>query len=98
MKTFHFDTKLKILESSKNYLQLNKLSETTLASLLLDFHNLKVEKGDQIINHIMENYFNRKNIRPAIFFANEQYDELRKIWETYHHKITTMNIELTTAS
>lgn len=26
MKNFHFDTRLKILESSKNYLQLNKLS------------------------------------------------------------------------
>lgn len=70
IKNFHFDTKLKILESSKNYLQLNKLSEATLSSLLLDFHALKVEKGDQIINHIMENYFNRKNIRPGVYFRN----------------------------
>jgi hypothetical protein len=53
LKNYHFDTKLKILENCKNYLQLNKLSETTLASLLLDFHALKVEKGDQTINHIM---------------------------------------------
>jgi hypothetical protein len=67
-KNYHFDSKLKILESSKNYLQLNKLSQITLANLLLDFHVLKVDKGDQIISHIMENYFNRKNIRPALFF------------------------------
>lgn len=40
--------------------------------LLLEFNNLKVEKGDQIINHILENYFNRKNIRPANYFMNEE--------------------------
>jgi transposase-like protein len=42
----------------------------------------------------MENYFNRKSIRPADYLQAEKLQSLRNIWEKYHHKITGRNTKI----
>ena len=46
----------------------------------------------------MQNYFNRKNIRPAIFFHHFPYQDLKDIWEKFHHKITSTNDFITNSN
>ena len=39
-----------------------------------------------MVNHILENYFNRKGYRPADYFARYALRPLLNIWEKYHQK------------
>lgn len=43
--------------------------------------------GDGVVNHILENYFNRKSYRPADYFVSPELSPLRQIWEKFHHKV-----------
>jgi hypothetical protein len=85
---YHFENGLKALESTKNYLQLGKLSEDSLNYLLAEYLRMQGETAEPVINHILENYFNRKSLRPADYFLPPALAPLRAIWEKYHHKLT----------
>ena len=65
---FHLEGGLKVLESSKNYLQLGKISDESLNTLLMAFIDTHSEREHNVINHILENYFNRKSYRPSDYF------------------------------
>lgn len=67
----HFQNSLRTLESSKNYLQLGKLSPESLNYLLLNYLNKEGLAAAKTINTILENYFNRKSIRPADYLDDE---------------------------
>jgi hypothetical protein len=58
-----------MLASTKNYLQLNKISHNTLNRLLLEYSDLKGEEADQTVNSIIENYLGRNDIRPNDYFT-----------------------------
>lgn len=90
VKKHHFELKLSLLASTKNYLQLNKLSPKTLNTLLLDFSEIHGDKADQTINTIMENYLGRTEIRANDYFMQPGMEPLLHIWEKYHHSITYM--------
>lgn len=66
----HFSTKLKTLESSKNYLQLGKLSKEHLNYLLLRYLARGEPDAPKTINTILENYINRKSYRPAEYLED----------------------------
>jgi hypothetical protein len=93
----HFAGRLKVLESSKNYLQLGKLSDGTLNRLLLEFAAREGEGGEGVVNHILENYFNRKSYRPVDYFNDASLAPLRAIWEKFHHKVSVRRLEKTTS-
>ena len=59
-----------MLSSSKNYLQLSKITQETLNGLLLGFiENNERDITDPIINSILENYFGRNDIRANDYFT-----------------------------
>lgn len=54
--------------------------------LLLEYFGKVEDQGASIINNILENYFNRNNIRPLDFFEkHDDVDVLLNIWEQFHH-------------
>ena len=87
VKKFHFDNHLKALEDNRNFLLLNKISINTLIVILLEFYELENEKSFPIINGILENYFNRNNIKAIHFFEEEDTEILQSIWEQFHHSL-----------
>lgn len=88
LKAFHFENNLRALEESRNFLQLNKISLTTLIPILLEFSVFEnSQASNSIINNIMENYFNRNNIRAADFFEDNDVEPLQIIWEQFHHTL-----------
>lgn len=84
----HLQNKLQELQSSKNYLQLGKLSKDHLNQLLLSYLALEGSKAAKTINTILENYINRKSYRPADYLQEEKLQPLKTIWEDFHHKIS----------
>ena len=40
-----------------------------------------------MVNHILENYFNRKSYRPNDYFTRYPIPPLEKVWEKYHQKV-----------
>lgn len=87
IKNYHFETNLKCLEDNRKFLQLNKISLETLVPILLEYHRKMGENGNTTINNILENYFNRNNIRPADFFEEYDFEFLQVIWEQFHHSL-----------
>jgi len=77
-----------VLASTKNYLQLNKLSQNTLNNLLLEYSELKGEQADSTINSIIENYLGRNDLRPNDYFIQPNLEPLLIIWEKFHHSIS----------
>lgn len=61
IKAYHYKKKLSTLSHSRNYLKLDKLSDTTVNSLLIEYLAQNKEEEDcfQIINSVLENYFGR---------------------------------------
>lgn len=47
----------------------------------------------QIVNHVMENYFNRNNIKAVNYFkqANGNCADMEIIWSKYHHTFAFNN-------
>ena len=78
--------KLKPLESTKNYLQLSKLSDFSLNYILLEFIG-KEKNSDLVVNVIMENYFNRKGYSPHEYLQKAELAPLNKIWESFHYRL-----------
>jgi hypothetical protein len=93
IREHHFNLKLATLASTKNYLQLNKITQNTLNTLLLEYSQLKGEEADQTINSIIENYLGRNSLRPNDYFSQPGLEPLLGIWEKYHH---TLNLFLNT--
>lgn len=88
MKEHHYSSNLSVLSSSKNYLQLSKISQGTLNKLLLGFIEVNDPTlADPIINSILENYLGRNELRPNDFFVKPELEPLQMIWEKYHHSI-----------
>lgn len=83
---FHLEGGLKVFESSKNYLQLGKISDESLNTLLLAFLDTRGEPAHNVVNHILENYFNRKSYRPTDYFSRYPIAALESVWEKYHQK------------
>ena len=40
---------------------------------------------DKTINNVMENYFNRKNIKPLTYLQQPKLLPLQNIWVKFHH-------------
>ncbi len=56
--------------------------------------NLLTKSESQIVNHVMENYFNRNNIKPANYFKqlnNSKAMEMEMIWSKHHHTFAISN-------
>jgi hypothetical protein len=81
----NLENKLRVLEDSKSYLQLSKLGEDTFEHLLLYFLERYGSTYDKTLNHAMENYFNRKKIKPLVFLQKPNLVSLQTIWLNYHH-------------
>ena len=60
-----------MLSSSKNYLQLNKITSETLNPLLLGYMELKGSEADETVNSVLENYFGRNDIRANDYFNSK---------------------------
>lgn len=73
----YYSNHLKALESSKNYLQLGKLSAGNLNYLLLNYLSKEPNKARKTVNTILENYFNRKSIRPADYLDQQELAPLK---------------------
>ena len=58
-----------MLANEKAFLQLGKVSEAAFRSLMAGFVLEKGAEGSRMLNRAMENYFNRKGIRPMVFLA-----------------------------
>lgn len=54
----------------------------------MKYYEKENEQGDNVINHILENYFNRKSLKPTDYFVDPALAILRSIWEKYHHQIS----------
>lgn len=63
----HLENKLRVLEDSKNYLQLSKIENQTFNILLLSFLQRHGDSYSKTLNNVMENYFNRKAIKPIVY-------------------------------
>ena len=64
--SIHMEGRLRMLESSKSYLQLGRVSNESFNCLLLAF--IKSNGNDnKVVNSVMENYFNRNNIKPLTY-------------------------------
>lgn len=87
---------LKILESTKNYLQLGKLNDESLNFLLMSY--LKKEQAKTtVVNTILENYFNRKGYSPIGYFQKPDLIPLKEVWEKHHHRLKGMKIDKITS-
>lgn len=91
----HLKNQLTSLSSNKNYLQLGKITSHYLNELLLQYCKIEGKIGEKTINTILENYFNRKGIRPAEYLENVELEPLKLIWEDFHHKIHSRVTPLT---
>ena len=80
LKQYHFQNNLRALEDNRNFLQLSKISLDTLIPLLVEYHAFANDKANATINNIMENYFNRNNIRATDFFKEYEVEPLMIIW------------------
>jgi hypothetical protein len=81
----HMENKLRLLEESKNYLQLAKIEDETFNVVLLEFLSRYGEGECKILNNVMENYFNRKSIKPMVYLRNPALSRLMQVWLKYHH-------------
>ena len=54
---------------------------------MINFHIRYSNEADKIINHILESYFTRKNIKPNEYLIKEEVTPLKIIWEKFHYKI-----------
>lgn len=83
----HHQQQLRTLTNSKNYLQLGKLSPPHLNSLLLTYLSNNSPDAANTVNTVLENYLNRKALRPADYLADPQLLPLKILWEQFHHKL-----------
>jgi hypothetical protein len=81
----HLANKLKFLEDSRSYLQLNKLSDETFNFIISEFIRRYGETDCKVLNNVMENYFNRKNVKPMAYFKQYGLVKLQTVWMKYHH-------------
>ena len=61
---------LRLLESTKNYLQLGKMTDFTINYILLRILEKQPELASSV-NTVLENYFNRKGHSPNIYFQDQ---------------------------
>lgn len=80
--------KLRVLQDSKNYLQLNKITPDTFTSLTTQFSSICSESDWPILNTIMENYFNRIGIKAVSYFQSNNCNKLAQIWSKFHHMMS----------
>jgi hypothetical protein len=76
---------LALIENTRCYLQLGKIENDTFNALLTAYIDRGVDKNDKILNNVMENYFNRKNIKAIPYLQSHNLTLLLKIWMNYHH-------------
>ncbi len=69
MRDFHVKNGLEVLANEKSFLQLAKISESAFRSLMAEYIEKKGAEGERMLNRAMENYFNRKGIKPMVFLA-----------------------------
>lgn len=82
---FHLQNGLEVLANEKAFLQLARISEQAFKDLILGFVLERGVEGERMINRAMENYFNRKGIKPMAFLAESNLQFLRAVWMNYHH-------------
>ena len=70
IRDYHLENDLKVLTNSKNYLRLNKIKPEALNSLLIEYLERVGNKGDEIVNHILENYFYRNKLTAVDYFQD----------------------------
>lgn len=87
---------LKVLETTKNYLQLGKLSDESLNYILLEYIKRDYAKP-AVVNTILENYFNRKSHSPLQYLQSPNLAPLKKVWEQHHHKLRPTKLEKITS-
>ena len=78
---------LDVLTNSKNYLKLNKIEKDSLNVILVRYLELVGERGEETVNHILENYFCRNGIAANQYFQSYPIFPLVKIWEKHHHSL-----------
>jgi hypothetical protein len=78
------ENRLKLLEDTRNYLQLSKISPEAFNVIVQEFWNRFGESEGKVINNVLENYFNRNNVKPLIYLRSH-LPKLLPLWLKYHH-------------
>jgi hypothetical protein len=89
----HMQNKLRLLEDTRNYLQLSKVSPTTFNVLIGEFWTRFGEAESKVLNNVLENYLNRNNLKPLIYLR-ANLPKLLPLWLKYHHVSATEMVSL----
>jgi hypothetical protein len=84
--------KLRILESTKNYLQLGKMSDESLNFILLDFLKRHPEHSP-VANTVLENYLNRKGHSPNNYLQPPHLAPLKALWDHHHYRFKALRLD-----
>jgi hypothetical protein len=82
---FHVANGLEVIANERAFLQLARVSEQAFKDLVMGFVAERGVEGERMVNRAMENYFNRKGIKPMVFLAESSLQFLRAVWMNYHH-------------
>ena len=53
--------------------------------MLIEFLKRNGDGESKVLNNVMENYFNRKCIKPMQYLKDLNITKLQAIWLKYHH-------------
>ena len=71
---------LAALQDSRSFLQIGKLSSDTFNCLLEEYMGRTAGGNARTLNNVMENYFNKKGIKPAQYLQSHNLIRLLAIW------------------
>lgn len=88
----HVAMDLAALQDSRSFLQIGKLSSDTFNALLEEYMSRTAGGNPRTLNNVMENYFNKKGIKPAQYLQAHNLIRLLAIWVEYHHSCQQLSL------